>query len=82
VDDINVLNPLQTVVPACGQVQFCDPWNSSSIRISGTLSGVISVGVVLLVMRYGKCRADRLDDLSQRRGPSWEGWTDTEVGFT
>ena len=68
VDDISVLNTLQTVVSACGQVQICDPGMSAAYGQSETDSGPISVGTVLLAMRYGKRGMSRLDNLSQLQG--------------
>ena len=65
--DIDVLNPLQTLVPACGQVRFCDPGDADDVRFRRFFYGHISVGTILLAVRYGKCRVHELDDLSHRR---------------
>jgi hypothetical protein len=75
VGDINVLNPLQTLVLACGQVRFYDPVDAGGIRPRGSSYEPISVGTVLLAVRYGKRRPHELDNLSHRQA-------DTEVGLT
>lgn len=65
---INTLNPLQTVVPACGQVQFCGLGDGSKASFSTRINSDHSVGGVLLVVRYGKYRMRALDELSHRSG--------------
>src|SRR6202035_128018 len=66
VGDINVLNLLQTIVPACGQVRFCERLDDGGVRIHVNSNGIISVGSVLLDVHFVKSRASRLDDLSHR----------------
>ena len=66
-DDIEVSNTLQILVPACGQDQFCEPPNGISVRREVGDSEDISVGIVLLVVRYGKRWVNPLDNLSQPR---------------
>lgn len=77
--DIKVLNPLQTVVPACGQVHFCDLGDVGKVRLSSLIYRDASVGIVLLDMRYGKWGIRPLDKLSHLPR---EGRIDTEVGLT
>ena len=69
--DINVLNPLQTVVPACGQVRFCDSGDDASAPFPQSFNLATSVGPVLLVVRYGKYQRWALDDLSHRSSAQW-----------
>ena len=78
--DIDVLNPLQIVVPACGQVQACDSGAGRDATSSPSYYWTSSVGRVLLVVRYGKSRTRTLDDLSYP--PSARQPIDTEVGLT
>lgn len=72
---MRILNPLQTVVPACGQVQFYGQGDVEERRSHRLFIGLVSVRSVLLVMRFGKYPLVGLDDLSQRQA-------DTEVGLT
>jgi hypothetical protein len=69
VGDINVLHPLQTVVPACGQVQFCGSRSVDNARPSGSSYRPTSVGDVLLVVRNGKFERRVLDNLSYSTAP-------------
>jgi hypothetical protein len=71
--DIIVLNSLQTVVPACGQVQFPGLADGSSVRLIEIHSVSNSVGIVLLDVRYGKWETHVLDNLAYRQA-------DVEVG--
>jgi hypothetical protein len=62
--DITVLDPLQMLVPACGQLKLRD----LDVAALDPLSfGGISVGAVLLAVRYGEQGPHELDDLSHRR---------------
>jgi hypothetical protein len=67
VGDIDVLNPLQTLVLVYGPVRLCDPWDAKSACLFGPGHEGTSVGTVLLAVRYGKCGMHELDDLSHRR---------------
>ena len=64
-DDINALNPLQMLASACGQVQSCDFGPGGCERPDSLMDGSFSVGIVLLVVRYGKYGTGGLDALSQ-----------------
>ena len=63
-----VFNPLQTLVPACGQVRFCDRWDVGNVRIGDISYGLPSVGSVLLDVRYVKWGTHELDNLAYRQG--------------
>ena len=67
VGDISILNPLQTVVAACGQGRFCVRWDADKVRSSWVSSVYVPVRIVLLVVRYGKLGMRGLDGLSHRR---------------
>lgn len=64
VGDIMALNPLQTVVPASGQVHLCDLGDVGKVRFASHGDRNVSVGIVLLDMRYGKRGIGSLDKLS------------------
>jgi hypothetical protein len=68
VDDIDGLNTLQTIVPACGQVRFSGVAHVYTLHLSKSYLGVIAVSSVLLDVRYGKYAVRALDELSYRRG--------------
>lgn len=63
---INALDPLQTVVPACDQVNFGGSVDGTVVLFQRDHGLANSVGSVLLVVRYGKCRRCLLDDLAHR----------------
>src|ERR1700680_915043 len=67
VGDIGTGDPLRTVVSACEKVRFCNHGGAGCIRIRQPSYGRVSVGIVLLAVRYGKCATSELDDLSHRR---------------
>jgi len=67
VDDIEVLNTLQMLASACGRGQLCESPNGISVRRGVGDSEDISVGILLLVVRYGKRWVNLLDNLSQPR---------------
>jgi hypothetical protein len=75
VDGINALNPLQRLVSAYDQVAQRDPVGCLHGASRKGIYGPISVGSVLLAMRYGKRGTRELDDLAHCRA-------DTEVGLT
>jgi hypothetical protein len=79
VGDIMALNPLQTVVPACGQVHLCDLGDVGKVRLSSCDYRADSVSIVLLDMHYGKRGIRSLDKLSHL---PWKDRIDTEVGLT
>ena len=66
-DDINLLNPLQTLVPVCGQVRFYDSDSASEARPYWLDFWRTSVGAVLLAVHYGKYWTSGLDNLSDHR---------------
>ena len=64
--DIEVLNPLQTLVPACGQVQIGSEGDARGARCSKLAFRRHSVGSVLLDVRFGKLGTPALPNSSYR----------------
>ena len=64
VGDIMVLKPLPVLISACGQVRLCDFEVDGWVSSAASFNRPVSVGGVLLAVRYGKRAALALDDLS------------------